>query len=52
MTARKEKESRYGIDSPQAANSANGWRAVPGLSVSPILSKLRQQSGLWDRGEA
>jgi hypothetical protein len=40
-------------DSPAATvNSRNGWRAVPGLSVSPILSKLCQESGLRDRGEA
>src|SRR5581483_3076168 len=29
-----------------------GWRAVHGLTVSPILSKLYQESGLRDRREA
>ena len=44
--------SLIGDSEPAAANSGNGWRAVHGLSVSPILSKVYQESGLRDRREA
>jgi hypothetical protein len=51
--------SRFSLTStgqakPPAPPKTNlyGWRAVHGLSVSPILSKLYQESGLRDRREA
>jgi len=44
--------SLTGDAAPDAAGSGNGWREVHGLSVSPILSKLYQESGLRDRREA
>ena len=44
--------SLTGDSAPAAAVAGSGWRAVHGLSVSPILSKLYQESGLRDRREA
>jgi hypothetical protein len=44
--------SLTGESGAAAAGSGKGWRAVHGLSVSPILSKLYQESGLRDRREA
>jgi hypothetical protein len=37
---------------PWLGSARGGWRSIPGLSVSPILSKLYQESGLRDRREA